>query len=69
MIKHITKMFKADGIILGPNSIGIIPERVSVIYSIALNGFSTVSFSDDKNTSIQVVVDDNFKKMARELLK
>ena len=69
MIKHTTKMFKTDGIILSPNSVGIIPERVSVRYSIEANGFSTVSFANDKNISIQVVVDDNFKKMARELLK
>ena len=45
MIKHITKMFKTDGIIMGPNSVEIIPERVSVRYSIEPNGFSTVSFS------------------------
>ncbi len=69
MINHEIKKFKTDGIIMCPNTVGLIPQRVTVRYSKEQNGFATVSFSDNKTTQIQVVVDDNFKKMARELLK
>ena len=66
---HTTKQFKTDGIIMGANTVGLIPQRITVRYSMEQNGFASVSFANDKNISIQVVVDDNFKKMARELLK
>ena len=44
-------------------------KHTTKMFKTDANGFSTVSFANDKNISIQVVVDDNFKKMARELLK
>lgn len=69
MINHGTKQFKTDGIIMGPNIVGLIPQRVTVRYSKEQNGFATVSFSDNKTTQIQVVVNGDFKLMMKELLK
>lgn len=67
-MNHVTKMFKADGMVMNPNKFGIIPEKVAVRYSINTDGFITVSFSDDIETSIQIIVNDGFKAMAREIL-
>ena len=69
MINHGIKQFKTDGIIMGLNTVGLIPQRITVIYSKEQNGFATVSFSDNKTTQIQVVVNDDFKLMMKELLK
>lgn len=33
---HTTKQFKTDGIIMGANTIGLIPQRLTVRYSKAL---------------------------------
>ena len=66
---HVTKMFKADGMVMNPNKFGIIPEKVAVRYSMGTDGLMTVSFSDDIETSIQIVVNDGFKAMAREILE
>lgn len=63
------KQFKTDGISMGLNTVGLIPQRITVIYSKEQNGFATVSFSDNKTTQIQVVVNDDFKLMMKELLK
>ena len=68
-MNHVTKMFKTDGMVMNPNKFGIIPEKVAVRYSINTDGFITVSFSDEIETSIQIVVNDGFKQMAREILK
>ena len=64
---HVTKMFKTDGMVMNPNKFGIVPEKVAVRYSIG-DEVMTVSFSDDIETSIQIVVNDGFKQMAREIL-
>lgn len=66
---HVTKQFKTDGIIIGPHTVGIVPQRLTVRYSKDPGGFATVSFSDDKGTQIQVVVNGDFKLMMKELLK
>lgn len=62
-----TKMFKAEGV---ENLDSLVrPAKVTVRYTIGNDGIASVSFSDDKMVMLHILVDDNFKKMARELLK
>ena len=67
MINHTTKMFKAEGY----ETVDTYIKRckVTVRYSISKDGTASVSFSDDKSVMLHILVDDNIKKMARELLK
>ncbi len=68
VIDHATQIFNVKGTVMNMTKFGIVPENIAVRYSIDRDGYTTVSFSDDKNTMIHIIVNNRFKEMCKEII-